>query len=313
MRANFILKMKDFWRKNKTKIIIALLIWLVIVIINYILKNVNVEITPKTTYEPHTAIMDDSKVPEKLQNPIEELISKYINYCNNKEYENAYNMLSYDCKNQLYPNIEDFKTYIDSVFDEKKAYYIQDYSNEKDTYIYSVCIFEDMLATGLTGSEVEYYEEKFVIRNNNGNLELSTREYIGKQDVQNVYEDEYMKISIENMVQTYENQVYTVKITNRCEYPIVLANGSEAKEILLGLKNENRNVKDLPRGGIVIYENQTKTYELKFTKFFDENETAEKLIFNAVRVLNSYSGREELRQKELDNAVKLYSIEMELN
>ncbi len=312
MRADFILKMKDFWRKNKTKIIIALLIWLVIVIINYILKNINVEITPKTTYEPHTAIMDDSNVPEKLQNPIEELISKYINYCNNKEYENAYNMLSYDCKNQLYPNIEDFKTYIDSVFDEKKAYYIQDYSNEKDTYIYSVCIFEDMLATGLTGSEVEYYEEKFVIRNNNGNLELSIREYIGKQDVQNVYEDEYMKISIENMVQTYENQVYTVKITNRCEYPIVLANGSEAKEILLGLKNESRNVKDLPRGGIVIYENQTKTYELKFTKFFDENETAQKLIFNAVRVLNSYSGREELRQKELDNAVKLYSIEIEL-
>lgn len=313
MRANFILKMKDFWRKNKTKIIIALLIWLVIVIINYILKNINVEVTPKTTYEPHTAIMDDSKVPEKLQNPIEELISKYINYCNNKEYENAYNMLSYDCKTQLYPNIEDFKTYIDNVFDEKKAYYIQDYSNEKDTYIYSVCIFEDMLATGLTGSEVEYYEEKFVIKNNNGVLELSIREYIGKQDVQNVYEDEYMKISIENMVQTYENQVYTVKITNRCVHPIVLANGSEAKEILLGLKNESRNVKDLPRGGIVIYENQTKTYELKFTKFYDENETAEKLIFNAVRVLNSYSGREELRQKELDNAVKLYSIEIELN
>lgn len=313
MRADFIIKLKNFWRKNKTKIIIALLIWLVIVIINYILKNINVEVTPKTTYEPHTAIMDDSKVPEKLQNPIEELISKYINYCNNKEYENAYNMLSYDCKTQLYPNIEDFKTYIDNVFDEKKAYYIQDYSNEKDTYIYSVCIFEDMLATGLTGSEVEYYEEKFVIKNNNGVLELSIREYIGKQDVQNVYEDEYMKISIENMVQTYENQVYTVKITNRCVHPIVLANGSEAKEILLGLKNESRNVKDLPRGGIVIYENQTKTYELKFTKFYDENETAEKLIFNAVRVLNSYSGREELRQKELDNAVKLYSIEIELN
>ena len=111
MRANFILKMKDFWRKNKTKIIIALLIWLVIVIINYILKNVNVEITPKTTYEPHTAIMDDSKVPEKLQNPIEELISKYINYCNNKEYENAYNMLlkaqDLICQNSNMKNIHE--------------------------------------------------------------------------------------------------------------------------------------------------------------------------------------------------------------
>lgn len=312
MSSNFILKLKDFWRKNKTKLIIALLIWLIIIIINYILKNIKIEELPKTTYEPHTAVMDDSEVPEKLQNPIENLIADYINYCNNKEYENAYNMLSYECRDNLYPNIEDFKTYIDGIFDDKKEYYIQNYSNVGNTYIYSVCIFEDMLATGLTGSEPKYYEEKFVIRNNDGNLELAIREYIGKETKQSVYEDDYIKVEIQNMQQTYENQIYTVKITNRCEYPIVLADGLEKNEILLGLQYQNRNIKDLSRGGIVIYEGQSKTFELKFTKFYDENETAQKLIFNAVRVLKSYSGREELRQSEMDNAVRLYSFEMEL-
>ncbi len=312
MSSKFILKMRDFWRKNKPKIIIALLIWLVIIVINYILKNFKQEELPKTTYEPHIAIMDNSEVPEKLQDPIENLIDKYINYCNNKEYENAYNMISSNCRNALYPDIESFKKYIDSIFDEKKLYYIQNYSNVENTYVYNVCIFEDILATGLTGSELEYYEEKFVVKNNNGNLELAIREYVGEEVLQNVYEDDYLKISIENMVQKYETQNYKVKITNRCEYPIVLADGTESHEILLGLKNENRNLKNLPHSGVVIYAGQSKTFEFEFTKFYDEKEEVNSIIFNAVRVLKSYSGRKELRQKEMDNAVKLYSFAIEL-
>lgn len=312
MSSKFILKVRNFWKRNKSKIIIALLIWLVIIVINFILKNLKQEELPKTTYEPHVAIMDDSEVPEKLQDPIENLIDEYISYCNNKEYDNAYNMISTSCKSSLYPDIEDFKKYIDSVFDEKKVYYIQNYSNVEETYIYNVCIFEDILATGLTGSEVKYYEEKFVVKNNNGNLELSIREYIGEETLQNVYEDDYLKVSIENMVQKYETQKYRVKITNRCEYPIVLADGTESQEILLGLKNEKRNLKNLPRSGVVIYEGQSKTFEFEFTKFYDEEEEVNALIFNAVRVLKSYSGREELRQSEMDNAIKLYSFAIEM-
>ena len=312
MGSKFILKIRDFWKKNKSKIIIVLLIWFVMIVINYILKNWKVEELPSTTYEPHTAIMDNSEVPEKLQDPIEDLINEYIGYCNKKEYENAYYMLSEECRNALYPNIEGFKTYIDSIFDSKKLHYIQNYSNVDKTYIYSVCIFEDILATGLTGSELSYYEEKFVIKNNGGNLDLAIREYIGEENVQNVYEDDYLKISIENVVQKYETQNYTVKITNRSEYPIVLADGTESKEILLGLKEENRNLKNLSYKGIVIYEGESKTFDLEFTKFYDEDEEAQSLIFNAVRVLRSYSGREELRQSEMDNAVKLYSFVMEL-
>ena len=312
MSSKFILKLRDFFRKNKAKIIIALLIWAVIAIINFILKNMEPVEMPSTIYQPHTAIMDDTEVPKKLQDPIEKLIQEYIDHCNNKEYEAAYNMISQECREVLYPDISDFKIYIDSIFDEKKVYYIQNYSNLDNKYIYSVCIFEDILATGLTGSQVEYYEEKFVITNNNGNLELAIREYIGENDIQNVYEDEYIKVSIENVVQKYETQEYTVKITNRSEYPIVLADGTENKEILLGLKEETRNLKNLPYKGIVLYEDESKTFDLEFTKFYDENETVQSLIFNAVRVLKSYSGREELRQSELDNAVKLYSFEMKL-
>lgn len=314
MQAKIILKIRDFFRKNKTKIIIGLIVFLVIIVINHILKNLKTVELPSTTYEPHSAIMDNSEVPKKLQTPIEELIEKYIGYCNNKNYQEAYNLLSDDCKRVLYPNIEEFKKYIDNIFDGKKVYYIQNYSNVDNTYIYSVNILDDILATGLTGKEdVEVYEEKFVIINNNGDLRLSVREYIGQNKIQNVYEDEYIKVSIEGMVQKYETQTYTVKITNRCEHTIVLADGTESREILLGLKQENRNLRNLPYKGVVLYAGESKTFDFEFTKFYDENEEAQTLIFNAVRVLKSYTGSSSTRKQELENAVKLYSFTMKLN
>ena len=221
--------------------------------------------------------------------------------------------ISNECRTELYPDIEDFKEYIDSVFDAKKTYSIQNYSNVDDTYIYDVNIFEDILATGLTGKDgLSMYSEKFVINNNNGNLTLAIREYIGTTENYQVYEDDYIKVEVQDMKQTYENQTYKVKLTNRTENTIVLADKTEQNEIMLELDNENRKIQNIPNRGIYLNPYETKEIELEFVKFFDEDEEAKSLIFNAVRVLKSYSGLESKRQEEIDNAVKLYSFKIEL-
>lgn len=313
MYTNIRLRIRNFFKKHRVKIIIALVIWLVIFIINYILKNYKGIEIPSTTYEPHTAIMDSSTVPKKQQEPIENLIDEYISYCNNKEYENAYNMLSSECRNELYPNIEDFKIYIDSIFDEEKIYSIQNYSNVDNVYIYKVDIFEDILATGLTGKEnFATYSEKFVITNDNGNLTLAIREYIGNTNNYQVYEDNYIKVEIEEVIQSYENQTYKVKLTNRTEYTIVLADQTENYEIMLELENETRDIQNIPYKGIYLLPYEEKELELKFVKFFDEDETAKSIIFNAVRVLKSYSGLSSKREEEMNNAIKLYSFKIGL-
>lgn len=306
---NFRLKIRDFFKGNKSKIIIALVVWLIIFVINQIVKNYKAPQVPNISYSPHEAVMDNSKVPEKLQGPIEELINKYIEYCNNKDYESAYNMLSTECRNEVFPNIEDFKKYINKIFDEKKVYAIQDYSNKDNTYVYKVNIFEDILATGLTGEdELSVYSEKFVIKNDNGNLSFAIKEFIDKRENYQIYEDEYIKVEVLNVKQTYENQIYSLKLTNRCEHPIVLADKTEQYEILLELKDDNRNIQGIPNGGIYLNPYENKQVEFKFVKFFDEDQDTKSIIFNAVRVLKSYSGLESRRQSEMDNAIKLYSF-----
>lgn len=313
MFTDFKLKIRDFYKRNRSKIIIILIIWFVIIVINFILKNYKGPQIPKTSYKPHTAIMDNSEVPKKDQEPIENLIDSYIECANNKDYEKAYNMLSYDCRNNLYPNIEGFKRYIDNVFDTKKVYTIQNYSNVDNKYIYEVNIFEDILATGLTGKEdLTIYSEKFVITKENNNLSLAIRNYVGNTGNYQVYEDEFIKVEIKDMIQSYENQIYKVQLTNRTENTIVLADRTEKYEIMLELNSENRKIQNLKDRGIYLNPYETKEVELEFVKFYDENEEAKSIVFNAVRVLKSYSGLDSKRQEEMDNAVKLYSFKIGL-
>lgn len=312
MYTNLRLKIRDFFKRNKSKIIIIFIIWLVIFIINLILKNWKTPVTPITTYQPHTAVLSDAKVPEKLQTPIENLIDVYIRCCNHKEYEKAYSLLSDDCKNNLYKNIDEFKLYIDNVFDGEKVYYIQNYSNIDDIYIYEVNILDDILATGLTGSEeLEVYSEKFVIKDNNGKLTLSIREYIGSNENYQVYEDEYIKVEIQEMTQSYEYQTYKLKLTNRTDNIIVLADFFEKDEIVLELENQNRQITNL-YNSIYLDAYKSEQTEFKFVKFVDEKDKVKSMVFNNVRVLKSYTGLEETRQEELDNAVKIYGFSVEL-
>lgn len=309
------LKIRDFFKRNRSKILIFLIAWLIVIIINSALKNYKAPEVLKTSYSPHTSVMDNtSKVPEKYQSEIESLINEYITCCNNKDYEKAYNMLSEECKSEIYPEIDEFKKYVDGIFNEKKIYSIQNYSNVDNTYVYLVNIFDDILATGMTGQEdLQMYQEKFVIQNDNGKLNFAIREYIGKEENYQVYEDQYIKVEIQEVTQSYENQVYKLKLTNRCEYTIVLADGSSKKEIMLELTNQRRNIENLPaRGAISLLPYESKELEFKFVKFFDENDDVTGMVFNAVRVLKSYSGLESKRQEELDNAIKLYSFVMKL-
>lgn len=311
--TDFRLKVRDFYRRNKSKIVIILIIWFVIIVINFILKNFKGPQIPETSYKPHTSIMDNSEVPKKDQEPIEKLIDEYISYGNDKEYEKAYNMLGNECREELYPNIETFKKYIDKVFDTKKTYTIQNYSNVDDTYIYEVNIFEDILATGLTGKDdLVIYSEKFVITKQNNKLSLAIRDFVGNTENHQIYEDNFIKVEITNVVQSYENQKYKVKLTNRTENTIVLADKTEKYEIMLELNSENRNIQNLRDRGIYLNPYESKEVELEFVKFFDENETAKSIIFNAVRVLKSYSGLDSKRQEEMDSAVRLYSFRIEL-
>ena len=280
-------------------------------VVNQFLKNYSFEDFERTTYNEHQAIMDTGEdVPERLEQPINETIDTYFNYCNNKQYEEAYQMVSDDCKRIYFPTLEDFKEYIDIVFDENKIYYLQNFSNYNGTYIYRMRIMEDLMATGLTNKDnLYFYEEKIALKEVDDKISLSLRQYITSENIEEIYEDDYVKITVKSKDVFYEQEIYNIEVKNKTSKTVVLADSQESNEIILQVGSEMRGT-DVDNLYVVIYPEETQEYSLAFTKFYDEENLSVGLIFNAVRVLNQYSGFEELKDYELNTAEALYSIEI---
>lgn len=293
------LTVKEFFRKYGKRILIILAVWGVILLINYFVGKYDKEY-PKidTNYEPHNSVMESEEtVPDKLKTPIEELIGKFVDYCNNKDYESAYNLLSTDCKNNVYPDIEDFKKYVNSVFPNKKIYNIQNFSNKDNVYIYTVKILNDILASGLSNEEdSNVYSEKYAIVTENNELKLSIREYVGRQNLSYMYEDDDMKIKIESVDRKYDNIVYNINIRNKSENYMVFADNVTDYEIALDTSDGLLRRGDEVLTTVELFPEETKDFNIKFSVFYDDNTEINGILFDYIRVykdVDSYDNGED--------------------
>lgn len=308
MKADTRIKIKKFLEKYGKLIAIIIFIWISIVLVNNFLKNFNTKSEPTTTYTPHTSVLDGtSSAPKKVQNSIEEFVEQYIEYCNNKEYEKAYNMISDECKENNFDTFSNYKSYVSNKFGNKKIYSIQNYSNYNDKYIYVVKLYDDFLATGLTNSTYKYQEEKITASyDEKENVVFSVGNFIEKQDIQSVQENEYLKVDVRNKKVKYNFEIYEIKLTNRSENTIIIENGTIDNEVLLNLGKEYR--KEADATNLILKPNETKTVNLIFNKFYDDGVDSKSIIFNSIRVVEDYI---EDNPNE-DNSIYKFSMELGL-
>lgn len=316
--TDFRLKLRRWVRKYRRLIMIIFIIWLGIFLLNLYFTLRTVKPEASTTYKAHTSIIDnDSSTPATLREPIEDLIKKYVDYCNDGNYRAAYDLLSEDCKKyQFNDDIDKFMKHVYTKMPTQKQYSIQSYSNityeKTKIYIYDVKYTDDLLATGLTNSTYTYTSEKMSFyRDKDDDLQMNIGDYILYDDVKRISENEYLKADVISKVVSYKTEKYTVKLTNRSNYKIVISDGVENEEIVLTLPNEIRN--RLITSNIVLNPNETMTYEFEFPKFIDDGDTSQGILFSSVRVMEKYSGAgedipEEVIQSEVDNAISKFSM-----
>lgn len=306
------LKIINFFKKNKKKIIIIVIVWSIVIAINYYLKYRPKIYVPKTTYTPHNPVIDSTdSVPNKDRNSISELIDKYVEYCNNKDYENAFNLLSDEYKNEYKLNLDDFKEYIDSKFQTKKIYNIQNYSNLNKTYVYRIRLLDDILKTGTT-DEYVYGEEKIVIKEENGSFKISLDGFCGIEEKNIDVEDDFMQIKIYKKYINYTYSTYELEIKNKTNNYIVLSDSSTIDSIQLKLPNDIRTAKYMEESNIAILPSETIQLKFTFDEYFDDKQDPTNFLINSIRVLPEYSGINENIEKENENAIKMYSLSIDL-
>lgn len=259
-----------------------------------------------------------SSTPKSMQEPIEELIDEYIGYCNEGNYQKAFNMLSEDCKSYSFDNdVENFMAHVLTKMPTQKKYFIQDYSNTKYNnrkfYIYEVRYTNDLLASGLTNTTYGFTSEKFTFyRDSDNKIQISTGDYIYHTDIKSISENEYLKIDVLDKVVNYETEEYTVKFTNRSNYTVVVADNMEGNEILLTLPNETRTRTTLTNIVLDPYSSMDVTF--KFPKFVDDGDMSQSIVCSAVRVMEKYTNPdyadEATIQSEIDNAISKFSMQV---
>lgn len=311
--TRILLILRNLWKKYWKYIIIVAIIWIGVIIINNYLKNKPEEINLTNTYSPDTPVIDNGgNVPKKDREEVNSIIDTFFNYCNNKEYKNAFDMLTTNCQDYMYNgSLQDFIEYVDSIYTNKKIYNVQNYSNVGNVYIYDINILDDILSTGTTGG-YQTYSEKLALIEENGEFKISNQGYIGKTAFNNVYgEDNNIKISIIDKNMSYQREEYAVQITNKTDGYIVLANGSVANEITINLGDQSRSALDMINNPIILEPGQTTNVFLLFDKYYDDGKDPTEMNFNLIRV---YGNDEKLANEGLSsNANTAYSMNIKLS
>lgn len=310
--TRILLALRNFCKKNWKVIVIIAIIWIGIIIFNNYLKNKPEEIKLTNTYNPDNPVIDTSEnIPDNKKEEVNTLIDSFFNYCNTKQYQNAYNMLTEDCKNYMYSNsLSEFMEYVDTIYTNNKIYNLQNYSNMEDIYIYNITILDDIMSTGTTGG-YQTYTEKIAVVEENDTLKISNQGYMGKKYFNNLYaEDNYLKIKVLNKNMSYKREEYEVEITNKTDGYILIGNGQTANEITLNLGDQTRPALDIVNNNILLAPGQTGTYYLLFDKYYDDGKNLKEMNFNLIRV---YGNNVELANQGLSsNADITYSMNISL-
>ena len=300
-------KLMRFWRQNKMSIIkvlsIIAFVYAIILIINYTIKNNNEsanlnygsstnnnetnslkEENKKGLNSNISAITGDTVEVNQLKNATDTIYS-FVNYCNEQDFENAYNLISENCKKQMFKSIEMFKElYYKNVFDgQKKNCVIENWSG--DTY--KVDLKEDILATG---KDSEYAKQDYItIEQNKGEYKLNINNYIGFYEINETTEKDNIAIEAvsKNVYKDYEE--YTVKVTNNTDKILQLDDVKNTDTLYLEDKNGVRYYyynHELTNQTLTVAIGQTKEIIIKFYSKFVSTKKIKKIVFSKMLLIN---------------------------
>lgn len=149
-------KIKIFWLEHSDPIIFFGGIIIGVIIITQILNRLAIE---KKENEVNSNNVNENTVTQTYIYSTEDkkTIQNFINYCKENKTEEAYELLSYNCKNELYQTYETFiREYYNKLFTESIMPEIR-YDEEKQ--IFKITFYSDIIETGgFTNSTTDYYK-----------------------------------------------------------------------------------------------------------------------------------------------------------
>ena len=194
----------------------------------YIVDKSNVQVDKVSTY---TDRGDRITVNQALEN--EDVIRKFVGYCNEGKTKEAYELLSNDCKNVLYESEEDFiNDYFNYYFKEEKEVGIELIKNENGIEVYRIKLYKNSIETGEIDNQ-PFTDIYSVMKDSSGSKKISINKFIKTERVNRAEEYKGVKITLVRR-DIYEDEEYdTFEVDNTTDKRISIRTGEGLRTIYM--------------------------------------------------------------------------------
>lgn len=282
-----------FFNQNRRTIIkiilIIVFIFILIQLFNLISKNKmndnkneNVDTDEKSNFinENSALISDESlisgrKVSENVLSQSSDIIGKFINYCNDGNVELAYDMITDECKEEMFPSIGDFeKIYYSDIFDgSKKNYTIENWYGN----VYRVRITDDILSTGNLDNNA--HQDYITVMSDKINI----NSYVGRKEINNVTTNNNVDIDVISKDTYMDYEIYTISVTNNSDNTILLDGGNNPKSIYLLDEKDMKYYfynNEVVASNFIVPSQYKKTFKIKFSNSYSSSRTIRSIVFS---------------------------------
>lgn len=271
-----------YFYANRMKIIgivIAIILGILLLqVLNNLYKNKDktYNSTQTVDYNKDYAIISDSRKSERKYNEEKTLMQQFTSACMSKSYEEAYNLLTDECKEIFFPNIETFiNNYCNSVFPTEKSCSFQAWT--KKTYL--VEVRDDPLSTGVYSEN--YMQDYYTIDGD----KLNIKSFIGREILNNKESSDNVTVKVNYIDYYIDYTKVNVTVVNLRDASIVV--DMQEKEKSIAIEDEkgiqySSNVNEYTRQDLIVGANTTKDYEFRFEIGKREDLDYRNIIFKGI-------------------------------
>ncbi|MCI8641740.1 MAG: hypothetical protein HFJ59_07770 [Clostridia bacterium] len=228
------------------------------------------------------SLVSGETISSSYLNSATDVINEFVNYCNKEELQKAYDMLTDECKEVMFSNINSFKKiYYDGNFKgEKKSCTIENWLGNT----YKVNFTGDILSTGdLTNSGTT--EDYITIVKNEDGYKININEFISRKESNKLAEYNGVEIKIETIDTYMDYEIYNLVIINNTEKAIFLGDCNNSKSIYLLDSNDMKYYfygNEIAQNQLIISSNNKTNINIKFSNSFSSSRKIKRLVFSEV-------------------------------
>lgn len=221
------------------------------------------------------SVLSGNEISQQQQSSIK-IIDEFFAYCNEQKIQEAYDLLTEECKEEMYSSIEIFdEMYYQKVLNgKKKNISVENWTGN----IYKVTINDNFIATG-EYSEENKMQDYITIKDN----KLNINSYVGRviPDREKQKEDITIKIIRQD---TYMNYItYTFEITNHSQKAILLDSLDNMDTMYIKDTNGTKYTAyshELSHDNLLVDEGNQKQITIKYYSKFSSTKRIRNIVFS---------------------------------